>query len=194
MDLSNLSPEIERLAQTLKSAFADRMQENSSGGVSHIVDNQALKHSLLTVLSHGSMTSAEIRTEISSVSGGLWQPSEGDIYPALQELVDANMISFDLEKDVKRYSVLAAGAEWLAGRHASSSAHENPGTESKQQGHSPNLGSKLSAKSDFLRSSALVGQAVASVVAKGDHQIMKAATTHLELAASEIFGLLGKSE
>jgi DNA-binding PadR family transcriptional regulator len=68
---------------------------------------------ILHLLKEESMHGYQIMKELEVRSNGAYTASAGTIYPALQELVDQNVIELDAESDKKVYSINENGRKRL---------------------------------------------------------------------------------
>jgi DNA-binding PadR family transcriptional regulator len=68
---------------------------------------------ILHLLKEESMHGYQIMKELEIRSNGAYTASAGTIYPALQELVDQNVIELDAESDKKVYSINLNGRKRL---------------------------------------------------------------------------------
>jgi DNA-binding PadR family transcriptional regulator len=71
----------------------------------------------LALLSEGSMNGYQIIQEISERSGGLWRPSPGSVYPALQQLEDEGLIRAEAGESGRRAYVLTEDGRAYAEAH-----------------------------------------------------------------------------
>src|ERR1700735_3055843 len=68
----------------------------------------------LALLAEGPMNGYQIIQEISERSGGVWRPSPGSVYPALQQLEDEGLIrAEDLESGRKGFVLTDQGRTYL---------------------------------------------------------------------------------
>lgn len=73
-----------------------------------------LRHQVLIALSEKPMSGSELMDEISKITGGIWKPSPGSIYPMLSWLQDNQYIKeLPTENGLKRYEITPAGRELL---------------------------------------------------------------------------------
>ena len=68
---------------------------------------------ILHLLKDESMHGYQIMKELEARSDGLYSASAGTVYPALQELLDQDMINLEAESDKKVYFINAKGKERL---------------------------------------------------------------------------------
>lgn len=68
---------------------------------------------ILHLLTMESMHGYQIIKELERRTNGLYKPSAGTIYPALQELLEKNWITIDEKTDKKTYSINKMGSDYL---------------------------------------------------------------------------------
>jgi DNA-binding PadR family transcriptional regulator len=69
----------------------------------------------LALLAEGPRNGYQLIQEIAERSGGVWQPSPGSVYPALQQLEDEGLIQAETpEGGRRRYVLTAEGREYVA--------------------------------------------------------------------------------
>jgi DNA-binding PadR family transcriptional regulator len=69
----------------------------------------------LALLAEEPLNGYQIIQEISERSGGVWQPSPGSVYPALQQLEDEGLIQAETpEGGRRRYTLTSEGREYVA--------------------------------------------------------------------------------
>jgi DNA-binding PadR family transcriptional regulator len=71
----------------------------------------------LALLSEGPMNGYQIIQEISERSGGVWRPSPGSVYPALQQLEDEGLIRAEAAESGRRAYVLTEEGSQYADSH-----------------------------------------------------------------------------
>lgn len=71
----------------------------------------------LALLSEGPMNGYQIIQEISERSGGVWRPSPGSVYPALQQLEDEGLIRAEAAESGRRGYVLTEDGRRYAESH-----------------------------------------------------------------------------
>ena len=71
----------------------------------------------LALLSEGPMNGYQIIQEISERSGGVWRPSPGSVYPALQQLEDEGLIRAEAAESGRRAYVLTDEGRQYADSH-----------------------------------------------------------------------------
>ncbi|PAE43629.1 PadR family transcriptional regulator [Bacillus sp. 7884-1] len=73
---------------------------------------------ILHLLNEESMHGYQIMKELEERSNGAYSASAGTVYPALQELLDQNLIELDTESDKKTYSINENGKKRLEEKRA----------------------------------------------------------------------------
>ncbi|MEH6991399.1 PadR family transcriptional regulator [Neobacillus drentensis] len=73
---------------------------------------------ILHLLNEESMHGYQIMKELEERSNGAYSASAGTVYPALQELLDQNLIELDTESDKKTYSINENGKNRLEEKRA----------------------------------------------------------------------------
>jgi DNA-binding PadR family transcriptional regulator len=71
----------------------------------------------LALLAEGPMNGYQIIQEISERSGGVWRPSPGSVYPALQQLEDEGLIRAEAGEGGRRAYVLTDDGRQYADAH-----------------------------------------------------------------------------
>jgi DNA-binding PadR family transcriptional regulator len=71
----------------------------------------------LALLAEGPMNGYQIIQEISERSGGVWRPSPGSVYPALQQLEDEGLIRAEAGESGRRAYVLTEDGRHYAETH-----------------------------------------------------------------------------
>jgi DNA-binding PadR family transcriptional regulator len=71
----------------------------------------------LALLAEGPMNGYQIIQEISERSGGVWRPSPGSVYPALQQLEDEGLIRAEAADGGRRAYVLTEDGRHYADAH-----------------------------------------------------------------------------
>jgi DNA-binding PadR family transcriptional regulator len=72
-----------------------------------------VQFAILQLLKEGSMHGYQIMKELEERSNGAYSASAGTVYPALQELLDQNLIELDTESDKKIYFLNENGKKRL---------------------------------------------------------------------------------
>lgn len=74
-----------------------------------------VRSAALALLAEGPRNGYQIIQEIGERSGGVWQPSPGSVYPALQQLEDEGLIQAETPEGGRRhYALTAEGREYVA--------------------------------------------------------------------------------
>ncbi|WP_338599499.1 PadR family transcriptional regulator [Sulfolobus tengchongensis] len=81
----------------------------------HWHHRRGLKWLILYVLSKGPMTGAQIMDEIEKISYGMWRPSPGSVYPALDALESEGLIRISKVDGWKKYYELTPEGKKVVG-------------------------------------------------------------------------------
>ncbi|HEV2371176.1 MAG TPA: PadR family transcriptional regulator [Streptosporangiaceae bacterium] len=74
-----------------------------------------VRAAVLALLAEGPRNGYQIIQDIGERSGGVWQPSPGSVYPALQQLEDEGLIAAETpEGGRKQYVLTAEGRDYMA--------------------------------------------------------------------------------
>src|SRR5581483_866443 len=73
-----------------------------------------VRAAVLALLAERPMHGYEMIQELEERTGGLWRPSPGAVYPALQLLEDQGLVRADTESDKRRFELTDAGREEAA--------------------------------------------------------------------------------
>jgi DNA-binding PadR family transcriptional regulator len=78
---------------------------------------------ILALLAEEPRNGYQIIQELAERSGGMWRPSPGSIYPALQQLEDEGLVRAQERDGRRQYQLTDAGREYVAAR---ATEHEAP--------------------------------------------------------------------
>jgi DNA-binding PadR family transcriptional regulator len=81
-----------------------------------------VRTALLVLLAEGPRNGYQLMQEIEDRSGGVWRPSPGSVYPALQQLEDEGLISVEPGEGRKAYELTEEGRAQVAARGADAAA------------------------------------------------------------------------
>ena len=190
MNTSALGPEISKFVETLKNAFLERSADQASSATAKTVDQSALRRAVLSLLSSAPRTADQIIDDAAAISAGTWAPTQGEIYPALDALLDEGLLSFQLVASKKVFAISDAGSAWLLNNPAMH--HEEPATNT--QSNDPKFKANLAARAEFLQAGRLLSQAVVATITSGKNENFELATTELHATAKKLFAALGKAE
>jgi DNA-binding PadR family transcriptional regulator len=80
-----------------------------------------VRSAILALLAEEPRNGYQIIQELAERSGGIWRPSPGSVYPALQQLEDEGLVRLEEQDGRKQYRLTDAGREYVAA-HASETA------------------------------------------------------------------------
>lgn len=105
-------------------------------GRRHRARRGQVRIAVLTLLDERPMHGYELITELEDRSGGRWRPSPGSMYPALNHLEEAGVVSSTKVEGKKEYSLTDLGREALAELQAAQpddapAPWDDPGTGSR---------------------------------------------------------------
>jgi DNA-binding PadR family transcriptional regulator len=75
-----------------------------------------IRTAALLLLAEEPRNGYQIMQEVEERSGGLWRPSPGSVYPALQQLEDEGLIRSEESEGRRHYAITDAGRELVAER------------------------------------------------------------------------------
>lgn len=84
------------------------------GGFHKRAKRGAVRFGILMLLAEGPKHGYQLIQELGEKSGGMWQPSPGSVYPALEKLEEHGMVTSTEEGDKKVYALTDAGREKVA--------------------------------------------------------------------------------
>ena len=189
MNTFELNPEFSKFLKNVQGFFS--MGEDAEGMVARSTEigETALRLAVLSLLVTGARTGEQVISDVTAISAGTWSPSEDVVYPALQLLEAEGLVSFELVDSKKLYSVTEAGHRWLTEHIAESKVGESEAPK-----NAGSMQAAFGAKRNFFKSTTLLGQAVASVVASDNKENYDAAADELVRASKAIFNILGKTK
>jgi len=109
-----------------------------------------VRAALLALLAEEPRNGYQLMQEIERRSDGMWRPSPGSVYPALQQLEDEALVRADVEDGRRRYALTDAGREHV---EAQGEAMAEPWRAASEE-----------AGDDMLEFRHLVGQVAAAVM------------------------------
>ncbi len=77
-----------------------------------------VRAAILALLAEEPRNGYQIIQELAERSGGMWRPSPGSIYPALQQLEDEGLVRAQEQEGRRQYQLTDAGREYVAARAA----------------------------------------------------------------------------
>jgi DNA-binding PadR family transcriptional regulator len=75
-----------------------------------------VRSAILTLLAEEPRNGYQIIQELAERSGGIWRPSPGSVYPALQQLEDEGLVRAEEREGRRQYRLTDAGREYVAAR------------------------------------------------------------------------------
>jgi len=81
-----------------------------------------VRSAILALLAEEPRNGYQIIQELVERSGGVWRPSPGSVYPALQQLEDEGLVRAEEQDGRRRYHLTDAGREYVAARSADHAA------------------------------------------------------------------------
>jgi DNA-binding PadR family transcriptional regulator len=141
-----------------------------------------VRAAVLALLAEGPYNGYQIIQEVDERSGGLWRPSPGAVYPALQQLADEGLIEGVEESGRKTFHLTDAGRAYVE-EHAGELG--TPWPTPTAEGTGGGIG-------DLFREAAQMGGALMQVVHAGsDEQIIEARRL-VAATRRRLYGLLAE--
>jgi len=81
-----------------------------------------VRSGILALLAEEPRNGYQIIQELAERSGGIWRPSPGSVYPALQQLEDEGLVRAEEQDGRRQYHLTDAGREYVAARAAEHAA------------------------------------------------------------------------
>jgi DNA-binding PadR family transcriptional regulator len=75
-----------------------------------------VRSAILALLAEEPRNGYQIIQELAERSGGIWRPSPGSVYPALQQLEDEGLVRAEERDGRRQYHLTDAGREYVAAR------------------------------------------------------------------------------
>jgi DNA-binding PadR family transcriptional regulator len=139
-----------------------------------------VRAAILTLLGEEPRNGYAVMQEIEQRSDGVWRPSPGSIYPALQQLEDEGLVRQVAEGDKRSYELTDAGREAVEERSGERAPWESAGED---------VGDEVFELAHVTRQ---VGMAVRQLGEVGTTAQAKAATEILTDARRALYGLLAE--
>jgi DNA-binding PadR family transcriptional regulator len=146
-----------------------------------------IRFAILGMLKEKSRHGYDIIREMESMSGGLYSPSPGAIYPNLQALEDQDLVTSSTEEGKKVYAITEAGAAYLDQHKDRAESHRERWESHWGSGHEGAAGDTLR---DIHQAFHLVKAAVRD--SAGDADKLKAIGEALKEAAVTIGAITGR--
>ena len=189
MKLVSLAPELSKFFDDVQSSFSERNAENRDSKAS--VSGERLEESALAVLATESMSAGNLLSQLALVSAGRFSPTNAELYPCLQRLVDQGQASFEYSGEERVYSITDEGARRLeAARAKASVGTSGHGDESAGDGRS----SVITEKAKVLKAGVNFGQALSAVMVSGDPKVYAEASKIIEAANRKLYEALSSSK
>lgn len=142
-----------------------------------------LKFEILRTLDAAAKTGFEILTSLEAANPNATKPTAAQTYPLLENMVDTKLISAEIKKDRKVFSLTKAGKAFLA---------EQPARESSQstEGKMPGTPNWIDLRGDVAKASARLGTVVLDVSKNGSKEQQKQAAAAIDEARRRIHEIL----
>jgi DNA-binding PadR family transcriptional regulator len=142
-----------------------------------------IKAAVIAALAEGPMHGYQIMQRIQELSGGVWRPSPGSVYPTLQEFEDRDLVKSEEVEGKRVYELTEAG------RAEASTMRDAEGNPPWRTAEGP-AGARMKLK-------AAVGSLAAAarqVGMSGSDEMAEATLAILADARKRIYGLLAEAE
>jgi DNA-binding PadR family transcriptional regulator len=143
-----------------------------------------VRAAILRLLLESPMHGYQIIHEISTRSGGVWKPSAGSVYPALQLMVDEGLISAHENEGRRTYTLTDAGRE-VAEADSASTAPWETGSD-RQSG----FGIPTGPRSELAKAGIKLARAAAEVARRGSNDKIAEATKVIDEATAKLIAML----
>jgi DNA-binding PadR family transcriptional regulator len=141
-----------------------------------------IRAGILALLKEGPRNGYQLMQELSERSGGVWRPSPGSVYPALQLLEDEGLVAVDASQSGKTYALTKKGV-----KHVEENAEEI-GEPWKRVSQEP--GASGDDMIELMKLVKLLAPAVMQLVATGSASQLKEARKILGEARKKLYRLL----
>src|SRR6185369_3535777 len=142
-----------------------------------------IRHAILALLAEQPRNGYQIMQELEQRSRGMWRPSPGAVYPALQQLEDERLVAVDVSGSGRVFTLTALG-------HKEATAHGRGG-EAPWESVSEAAGSDIPDMFQLLRQ---VGAAALQVVQAGSASQISEARRILAQARKALYQLLADDD
>lgn len=195
MKFSAENPDIKRFLEQVKTAFNERMKENTAESDASVTEH-TLRRAILTALQGGAKNGRGVQETISAVSAGAFVPTESQVFPTLEALAGEGLVSFTLEAEKKVYAITDAGSDWLAANPAvdSGSGASNGDSASGSAGSKHIPKDTFKSKAELVKAGLKLGQAVAAVGGTESVAKHKRAAEIVESASKAVFAILAEDD
>ena len=143
-----------------------------------------VRAAILRLLLESPMHGYQIISEIQSRSGGVWKPSAGSVYPALQLLVDEGLITAKEKEGRRTYTLTDAGRE-TAETDSAATAPWETGSD-RENG----FGLPSGPRSSLAVAGIKLARAAAEVARLGSADQITEATKVIDDATAELLAML----
>lgn len=141
-----------------------------------------VRAAILALLAEGPYNGYQIIQEVDERSGGLWRPSPGAVYPALQQLADEGLIEGVEESGKKTFHLTDAGRDYVGERAAELGS---PWPTPTPEGAGGGIG-------DLFKEAAQMGGALMQVVHAGSEEQIAEARRLIAATRRRLYGLLAE--
>lgn len=143
-----------------------------------------VRAAILRLLLESPMHGYQIISEIQSRSGGVWKPSAGSVYPALQLLVDEGLITAKEKEGRRTYTLTDAGRE-TAETDSAATAPWETGTDRQDRFSIPS-----GPRSELAKSGIKLARAAAEVARRGSSDQIAEAGKVIDEATTKLLAML----
>jgi DNA-binding PadR family transcriptional regulator len=143
-----------------------------------------VRAAVLRLLLESPMHGYQIIHEIETRSGGVWKPSAGSVYPALQLLADEGLVEAKETKGRRTYSLTATGRE-VAEAEAEATAPWETGSDRTGGFNIPS-----GPRSSLAMAGIKLARAAAEVARLGTNEKITEATKVIDDATAELLAML----
>jgi DNA-binding PadR family transcriptional regulator len=141
-----------------------------------------VRAAILALLAEGPFNGYQIIQEVDERSGGLWRPSPGAVYPALQQLADEGLIEGVEESGRKTFHLTDAGRTYVEERAGELGT---PWPTPTAEGTGGGIG-------DLFKEAAQMGGALMQVVHAGSDEQIAEARRLVAATRRRLYGLLAE--
>ena len=143
-----------------------------------------VRAAILRLLLESPMHGYQIISEIQTRSGGVWKPSAGSVYPALQLLVDEGLITAKEKEGRRTYSLTEQGRE-VAESDSSNAAPWQTGSD-----RPGGFGIPAGPRGSLAKAGIKLARAAAEVARLGKTNQITEATTIIDEATEKLLAML----
>ena len=143
-----------------------------------------VRAAILRLLLESPMHGYQVISEIQSRSGGVWKPSAGSVYPALQLLVDEGLITAKEKEGRRTYTLTDVGRE-AAEAESSTTAPWETGSDRQDRFNIP-----TGPRSELAKSGIKLARAAAEVARRGSNDQIAEAAKVIDEATAKLLAML----